>query len=64
METTRGAEGSDLSEIYESSDLQEFLDNATEGYISERNFFEKYLDEKRKMETENFIGEDENEIED
>ncbi len=57
-------DGSNLSEIYESSDLQEFLDNAAEGYISERNFFEKYLEEKRKMETENFIGEDENEIED
>ena len=50
----------DLSEIfkkpeaedfYENSELEEFIENAVQGYILEKDFIEKYLDEKNKLET-------------
>ena len=51
-----------VSDIYENPDLEEYLDNATQGYISEKEFLEKYLEDKNKSDLEgNYIKEEENE---
>lgn len=50
------------NEFYENTELEEFVDNATQGFISEKDFLEKYLEDKNKSDIDiNFIEEDNNE---
>mgnify|MGYP001174341412 FL=1 len=41
------------NEFYENLELDEFIDNATQGYISEKDFLEKYLEDKNRSDIEN-----------
>ncbi len=41
----------DAEDFYDNLDLEEFIDNATQGYISEKDFIEKYLEEKNKLDS-------------